>query len=57
MGWLLWLLLALFAVAVLIWFSLPLIAWFLRGIAIRYGMRKGEKIVKRWWSRKEPGDD
>ena len=57
MEWLLWLFLILIVLVVIVWYSLPLIFWFLRGVAIRYGMKKGEKIAKKWWDRKKPGGD
>ena len=37
MEWLLWLFLIIIVLVVVIWYSLPLIFWFLRGVAIRYG--------------------
>ena len=57
MEWLLWLFLILIVLVVIVWYSLPLIFWLLRGVAIRYGMKKGEKIAKKWWDRKKSGGD
>ena len=57
MEWLLWLIAAILVFVIIIWYSIPLILWFLRGVAIRYGMRKGEKIAKKWWKRRKKGDD